>query len=442
MIDTIIEESYRKKPIQKTNLVIDETEKSEIFHHINNTKNFNSSSTISTKVKSANKNINSNIDTLLSFSVVDSNYNYLPKYQILKLRKNIVSSEPIQKSYRKKNKYLFKSDLSLSEKINKTKVKEFIFKTKRIVSNESLVKSLGLNSLKNIKSKLEKNIANNKNKKNLYNLRRSESVRINSQKNRRRHLSLYNDNFFITKIPNLYQDKTNIILDNLNLNSKFSTKEQKLKKMKKIVKESNSHMLDIYNGLKNLQQNKLDNFNNNFSEKEKVKSSRALRNIDKFMNLDLSKSTSVFNINRRFKSLFHKIFQNKKYSSQKLDARTIMDPLDKIVQGDYKEVKLDNSAIQKLGQRIYIKKTTANIVSFGNSFQKLSDDVFYKERKRIMAIYPKICEAAKIGFKRKQIKKQNPLIKKLEENVSKINDVFLDEYNLLQRIRRRMNKKK
>ena len=59
-----------------------------------------------------------------------------------------------------------------------------------------------------------------------------------------------------------------------------------------------------------------------------------------------------------------------------------------------------------------------------------------------MAIYPKICEAAKIGFKRKQIKKQNPLIKKLEENVSKINDVFLDEYNLLQRIRRRMNKKK
>ena len=173
-----------------------------------------------------------------------------------------------------------------------------------------------------------------------------------------------------------------------------------------------------------------------------IKSGRSLRNIDKFINLHLQKNQSVANVNRKFQTLFQKIFHNKRFSNEKLDARTIMDPLDKFVKGSYKEIKLDNVINQSLGQRIWIKKYTANIVSYGKSCQQISDDIFYKERKRIIAIYPKIEEEAKILVPKKRIDKRNPLFSKLIDNVNKINDVFLEEYNLLKRVNRRMRRNK
>ena len=119
-----------------------------------------------------------------------------------------------------------------------------------------------------------------------------------------------------------------------------------------------------------------------------------------------------------------------------------MDPLDKITGGSYKEVKLDNIINHKIGQRIWIKKSTANIVSYGKSFQLISDDIFYKERKRIIGIYPQIERDAEIFIPRKKIEKRHPLIKKLKENVQKINNVFLNEYKLLTRARWKFSKHK
>ena len=156
----------------------------------------------------------------------------------------------------------------------------------------------------------------------------------------------------------------------------------------------------------------------------------------------MNKNLSVSSVNRKFQTLFQKIFHNKRFSNEKLDARTIMDPLDKIIKGAYKEVRMDNNINNSLGQRIWIKKSTANIVSYGKSCQKISDDIFYKERKRLIAIYPKIEEEAKILVPKKKLNKRNPLFKKLIDNVNKINDVFLEEYNLLKRVNRRMRKNK
>ena len=59
----------------------------------------------------------------------------------------------------------------------------------------------------------------------------------------------------------------------------------------------------------------------------------------------MHRSQSVSYINKRFKKLFQDIYNHKKCSNEKLDARTLLDPLDKITGGVYKEVKLDNSYI-------------------------------------------------------------------------------------------------
>ena len=82
------------------------------------------------------------------------------------------------------------------------------------------------------------------------------------------------------------------------------------------------------------------------------------------------------------------------------------------------------------------------MVSYGKSCEKLSDDIFYKERKRIIAIYPKIEEEAKMLVPKKKIDKRNPLFIKLVKNINRINEVFLKEYDLLKRVKRRMENNK
>ena len=452
MIDSIIENSYQNKVEIRKKISMDESEKNEVFHQMKN-ENYESSTLIDNKVKNADFTINSNIDNLLSYSVVDSN-NKRIREQLLKFQKEILASEPINfKAKKKKNKYLFKGDFTLSEKMQKTKIKEFSFLNKNKKNFSYLERfSSKINSNKN---KNLKNINNNnkfKSKSMMDNIYHPESAKVPMPKKNKIH-SLNNDSFFITKIPNtnFFPNKTNIILNNFNT-TKIKSKEQKMRKMRKLIKESNSCMLDIYTGLKNIKQNKVTSFDNLMnssnglqsqkSDFKTIKSGRSLRNIDKFINLHLQKSQSVASVNRKFQTLFQKIFHNKRFSNEKLDARTIMDPLDKFVKGSYKEIKLDNVINQSLGQRIWIKKSTANIVSYGKSCQKISDDIFYKERKRIIAIYPKIEEEAKILVPKKRIDKRNPLFSKLIDNVNKINDVFLEEYNLLKGVNRRMRRHK
>ena len=82
------------------------------------------------------------------------------------------------------------------------------------------------------------------------------------------------------------------------------------------------------------------------------------------------------------------------------------------------------------------------MVSYGKSCEQISDDIFYKERKRIISIYPKIEEEAKVVVPKKKINKKNPLFKGLIENVNKLSDVFNDEYKLLKKINLRMRKHK
>ena len=444
MINSIIEDSYQKKEIIKKKLPIEETEKSEIFHQMKY-KNLESASLIESKVKNADVTINSNIDDLLTYAAPDSK-NKTIREQFVHFNKEVIASEPIIKAKKRPEKHLFKGDFSLSDKMKKTKIREFSFlgRSKTFYEQFSKINATKNKNFKNIKK------TKFKNKSMLVNIYRPESMKVEIAK-KNNNLSMNNDSLFITKLPktDFFPNKTNVIFNKFNT-IKLSSKEQKLRKIQKIVKESNSHMLDIYNGLRDIKQNKVNTFNSLMfsfpqskqSDVRTIKTVRSLRNIDKFINLHLQKNQSVVSMNKKFHTLFQKIFHNKKYSNDKFDARTIMDPLDKIAKGSYKEIKMDNLINNTLGQRIWIKKSTANIISYGKSCQKISDDIFYKERKRIISIYPKIEEEAKIIVPKRKIDKKNPLFKRLIANVNKLNEVFLEEYDLLKRVNRRMRKHK
>ena len=445
MIENIIEESYKRKARKKVKKTENESEKNELFRKIKYGR-FRTSLFVNSKYRNGNTTINSSIDNLLWYTVIDTGNKELNE-QIFKLRKEKFMSGSYNKPKKSTNKHLFKSRFSFFDKIPKTKIQEFSFMKKEREMHLNAI----LSRMNPIKNKNMKNIKGNMPNSSVLNFVKAHDYTNYDLTKKMENVSVNNnDTFFITKIPqtNLKQSKTICVLSNRNRN--FMSKLKKLRKVHKLVKESNSQMLDIYTGLQNIKENKITSFNSiinlnpnsQSTELEKNKMERAMRNIDKFLNLNSQKSQSVANINRKFRNLFRKIFENKKYTNDKFDPRTISNPFDKIIKGGYKEIKLDNNISRTLGQRIWIKKSTANIVSYGKSCEKIPDDIFYQERKRILDIYPKIEEEAKISVQRKRIEKRNPLLNRIVNNINRLNNVFLEEYNVVKRIKRKLQKYK
>ena len=448
MIDKIIEDSYKKKIKIRKNIKIEEAEKSELFHKIKY-ENFKLSSLIYNKVKKANATINSNINNLLSYSTINSDNRFI-REQLAKTRK-IMASENFENN-KTKNKFLFNGDLTLSNKLKKTKIKEFSFANK----NKS-----GFLTTDNFTKIIFKKNQNSKNKTNHISKNNSLVYKYDPESSKFKilkkseNLKMSKDSLFITKLPqkNNHPEKEEIASNSLSTR-KLLSKELKLRKMRNLIRESNSKMLDIYIGLKSIKENRtmsIDNISGYMNQPKsqssskdtiKLRTKRKLRNIDKFINLDLQKSQSIGSINRKFRTLFKNIFEKKKLSDDKLDPIIFIHPFDNLIKETFREIKMDNSTNNSVGQRIWIKKSTANMVSYGKSCEQISDDIFYKERKRIISIYPKIEEEAKVVVPKKKINKKNPLFKGLIENVNKLSDVFNDEYKLLKKINLRMRKHK
>ena len=341
---------------------------------------------------------------------------YYKNHPLISPKNNTINLKKKIKSKTKKNKYLFKDNLLLAEKIKKTKIKEFSFSTSK---KKLKRKSANINSIfdKN------KNQKNNKNTNKFY--QRSKSAYLSPQASTYKKINYNNSRlsscttpksnncFFITRLSSP--------LSNSSIKSKKDSKKKNLKKFNKIYKQSNKSMLDIYNGLKNLN----DNYNNSYYLNHKSE--------DNNENKTLEKCKSANYINRKFRKIFQKIFENKKYSNEKVDTRHLLEPLEEFC-GLYKEIKLDNYKNNKIGQRIWIKRSTANLLSFGKSFQLISDSIFNREKKRITSFYPKLIKDCDLRVPYKKINKYNPNIAKMKKNINKLSNIYVNNYNLLQRV--------
>lgn len=77
-----------------------------------------------------------------------------------------------------------------------------------------------------------------------------------------------------------------------------------------------------------------------------------------------------------------------------------------------------------------MRRPTANLISFGQVSQSMNDEVFYKERKRIVKSYPLYEKDANIDVKEKKKEFLNPNIKlklslKRIDNLVKTNKILL-----------------
>lgn len=133
----------------------------------------------------------------------------------------------------------------------------------------------------------------------------------------------------------------------------------------------------------------------------------------------------------------------KKIKINKSKKSNLHDVLDSLKKRDkdfiLKQIKNDEGTNS---QNIWIKKSTANLVSFGKAFLYLADDLFFREHKRIIAKYPDIEKDADLPVVEKDntnsIKKMHKM--KMEHNSRIMKDLNYNNKILVNLLNKRIKK--
>ena len=128
--------------------------------------------------------------------------------------------------------------------------------------------------------------------------------------------------------------------------------------------------------------------------------------------------------------VFNKFLKKKKDDQTKL--KKVLDPLQRAFKSNLKEVQ---KFIGNSRENIWMKKSTANLISFGNAFQLMPDDIFYRNHKRIIGKYPELEKEAEILVPLNKVRDRS-IIQKMEKNERKIRFICNDNDLLMRGINR------
>ena len=182
---------------------------------------------------------------------------------------------------------------------------------------------------------------------------------------------------------------------------------------------------------------------------EKVLSSKkiknnAYKNISKLSSLldDTSKKYIILNMklknysqeNKNIKkSIFDKSLKQSKSQEnielKKINFKKIFDKKDNILDKPMKPIK-----DTRKNKMIWIKKSTANLITFGKVSQMMTDEQFYKERKRIIGNYLNYEKEADLYVKKKENEKNSFRSKRGIKNLRKIDELLAQNQELLKNI--------
>jgi hypothetical protein len=367
----------------------------------------NESTHIIRRMNNSKRVVKKHLDTLL-LTGFEGTYDDLNKVYLrnenLRKRKN-------RQKKRYNSSVLLRSDL-LSNSIHLTKVKEFNF-----MNNKKDNKNM------NIKTVL-----------NIYKIKNKDNNEVKKENNKNNENNINEENISdISEVINHKNQNLSIIKDKINKKKKLKfIGMKKIKSIRKLLtKQSNNLLKDNDNG------NLLKTYNeknkeNNDEEKTSMKNTRldfAKRLIER-----CDKKKHKYNYNNSADDI-NDIFD--KYLKKRDDTKElkrIFGPLADGFREGLKEVKRD------IGQYIWIKRSTANLISFGNSFKLMADDVFYKEHKRIIEKYPSLERDAKIILPKKKVIENKEIINKLENNERTIKNIFNESEKIVKGVHLKLSK--
>ena len=401
-----------------------------------NIEKINDLNRIPNKMEKSNSLINYQTDKLLETGFEGDEEDF--KFCYKKVEPEKVSQEGIFKQ-NKINKLLVKDDYSGPIKL--TKIREFNI-TKR-EKNKLLEK---INQLK----EMQNNSQYNKYFQN-YQFKRNSFISNNKIENNS-SAKFNNSNSIINASSTIIGNGNNMLFNNSSLNMDLF---------------DNSTTNNYYNKNRNSLKGAYFFYKNNSQDMKKNMSNHSI-SINEFITLRniLTNTThNLNNINDRLKRYIHKnnstnsfnsISHNKKgrkiihknrtfYDDKKKNFEMLHEVLDSLRKKDkdhiLKQIKKDHGTSI---QNIWLKKSTANLVSFGKSFQTLTDDLFYREHKRIISKYPEIQKDADLPVPEKKeddtIKKLHRI--KLEKNSRLIKDLNYNNKQLVNQLKKRIKRQK
>ena len=274
------------------------------------------------------------------------------------------------------------------------------FKKMKTTSNKSFkykkIKNIKLSSVRDKYISLIKKFKNNDEKKQNNSL--SESKINNS------------------KILKLNKSNSNLKIDIPQINNPASildtSKTSESKQFKKALNKTFSKINTLSKTLKDTQR----------------KSLKIIKNIKRFKLISKKENENMTDILNRRDELLQKIEDlmdeenSKKNRITRINYNKILGPLNKAKDNSLKKIDLS----KKLSRQIWLKKSTANMIKFGQYFNMMDDEQFFKERKKIIRKFADIEKESDIidGIKTERsrpnfgqaIKKNNQIIKQLAEN--------------------------
>jgi hypothetical protein len=301
----------------------------------------------------------------------------LDKIKIVKMNNNIAISE--NNSFFKEKLKDMKSLDNKTKKYKQIKIKNFKLSSKR-ERYISLLKKYNLNDIK-LKTKI-----------------------IDDSKT--------NNNTLSTK-PN--KSTSNVVTENQIKDSKSTTQRLKPKKIKILKKDFNksfSKFLSIEKALNDTKKDTLHIIQR--IKRYKVISDRETQNLsDAFQ----KKEESI----KKVDNLINEENDNKNRITD-IDYNKLLGPLNKTNSQMFQKIKIN----QKQNGQIWLKQSTANMIKFGQYFNRMDDEQFFKQRKKIIKKFAAIEKDSDIidGIKTercrynygKGIKKNNKIITKLAED--------------------------
>ena len=314
-------------------------------------------------------------------------------------RKEIVKKKKPKFSFKFVNTLLYKSDV-LQGPIKLTKTKEFNFMNR---SKDRIANMLTLLNNYTKKKEISDSHSFEKNKNKVSSDLKNSSTQFVESKNKSLSNNKYINREFIInhqkeklqKINNIRKilclKSRNISIDDKSFHNSFSNKDISIKECEENKDSNKDNLIKVIRILKKPKQ--------------------------------LKKSNT-----KKINNIFKKYIKEKNEDKQ---LKSILDPLRTGFKSNLKEVQKIEG---KDKQNIWMKKSTANIISFGNAFQIMDDSDFYREHKRIISVYPGIEKEANLLVPI-NIKRDESLIDKLQNNERKIRYIVHDSDAILRIIK-------
>ena len=118
-------------------------------------------------------------------------------------------------------------------------------------------------------------------------------------------------------------------------------------------------------------------------------------------------------------------------TQEPINFRKIFDKINNVLNRPMKQVRVK---VNKKYKMIWVKKSTANLISFGQVSKSINDERFYRERKRITESYRNYEREAGIYIKKSESERQNYRNEVFYKNMKKIDELLTTNNQLIKDI--------